>query len=106
MYPEKSLLSTTEGSEKHEYRSPAALLTLSGIGRANGKIVEVYYHRERQEICAQRTFVGSAIGPKCPPHLPIGPQTFVVRYSILDDEGLDSPEATARAHEWLQRGHP
>src|ERR1700674_4428142 len=29
--------------------------------------------RERQEICAQRTLVRSAIGPKSPPRLPIRP---------------------------------
>src|ERR1700693_5947266 len=30
--------------------------------------------RQRQEICAKRAFVGSAIGPKGPPRLPIRPQ--------------------------------
>src|SRR6202162_4085915 len=30
--------------------------------------------RQRQEICAKRAFVSSAIGPKGPPRLPIRPQ--------------------------------
>src|SRR5207248_11421628 len=46
--------------------------------------------RQRQEICAKRAFVGSAIGPKGPPRLPIRPQAFVVRHSVLDDERLDA----------------
>ena len=45
--------------------------------------------RQRQEICAKRTFIGSAIGPKGPPRLPIRPQALVVRHSVLDDESLD-----------------
>ena len=45
--------------------------------------------RQRQEICAKRAFVGSAIGPKGPPRLPIRSQAFVVRHSVLDDESLD-----------------
>src|SRR5258707_12136398 len=31
---------------------------------------------KRQEICAQRAFVGSAIGPKGPARLPIGTEPF------------------------------
>src|SRR5450432_16291 len=46
--------------------------------------------RERQEIRAQCTFVGRAIGPKSPPRLPDRAQALVVRDSILDDETLDS----------------
>jgi hypothetical protein len=44
--------------------------------------------RQRQQICAKRAFVGSAIGPKSPPRLPIRPQAFVVRHRVLDDESL------------------
>ena len=39
--------------------------------------------RQRQEICAQRAFVSSAIGPKGPPRLPIRPQAFVVRHGVM-----------------------
>ena len=45
--------------------------------------------RQRQEIGAKRAFVGRAIGPKGPPRLPMRPQAFVVRHSVLDDEILD-----------------
>src|SRR6266851_3999360 len=55
---------------------------VSDMARARG--------RERQEIRAQRAFVGRAIGPKGSPRLPIRPQTFVVPDSILDDERLDA----------------
>jgi hypothetical protein len=41
--------------------------------------------RQREQICAKRTFVGSAIGPEGPPGLPIRPQTFVVRNGVLND---------------------
>ena len=41
--------------------------------------------RQRQQICAKRTFVGGAIGPEGPARLPIRPQTFVVRNSVLND---------------------
>ena len=33
--------------------------------------------------------MGRAIGPKGPPRLPIRPQAFIVRHSVLDDESLD-----------------
>ena len=46
--------------------------------------------RERQQICTKRAFVGNAIGPIGSPRLPICPQAFVVRHSVLDDERLDS----------------
>ena len=45
--------------------------------------------RQRQEIGAQRGFVGSAIGPKGPPRFPIGPQASVVRDSVLDNQSFD-----------------
>ncbi len=45
--------------------------------------------RQRQEIGAQRAFVGSAVGPKGPPRLPIRPQAVVVRHRVLNDERLD-----------------
>ena len=45
---------------------------------------------ERQEICAQRTFVGSAIGPKGTPRFPVLSETGVVCYRVLDDESFDS----------------
>src|SRR6266850_3327395 len=45
--------------------------------------------RQRQEVCAKRAFVGSAIGPKRPPRPPVRPQAFVVRHRVLDDETLD-----------------
>src|SRR5438552_1927942 len=44
---------------------------------------------QRQEICAKRAFVSSAIGPKGAARLPIRSQTFVVRHSVLDNESLD-----------------
>src|SRR6202034_2327111 len=43
---------------------------------------------KRQQICAKRTFVGSAICPEGPAWLPIRSQTFVVRNSVLDNESL------------------
>ena len=45
--------------------------------------------RQRQEICAKRAFIGSAIDPKGTPRLPIRPQAFVVSHSVLNDESLD-----------------
>src|ERR1700731_732723 len=45
--------------------------------------------------------VGSPIGPKGPPRFPKRPKDFVVRHSVLDDEGLDSVrmgEGHAKAH--------
>ncbi len=45
--------------------------------------------RKREEICAERAFIGGAIGPKGPARLPIRPQALVVRHSVLDDKGLD-----------------
>src|SRR5882762_892186 len=46
--------------------------------------------RERQEVCAKRTLVGGAIGPKGPACLPNRSETFLVRHSVLDNERLDS----------------
>src|SRR3984893_1072871 len=45
--------------------------------------------RQRQEICAKRSFVGSAIGPKRASRFPICPETFVMRHSVLHDESFD-----------------
>ena len=45
--------------------------------------------RQRQEIRAQRVFVGGAIGPKGTPRLPVRPQALVVCHCVLDDERLD-----------------
>ena len=45
---------------------------------------------KRQEICAQRAFVGSAIGPKGAPRFPVLAETGVVCYRVLDDESFDS----------------
>jgi hypothetical protein len=39
--------------------------------------------RERQEICAQRTFVGRALCPKGSARFPICSQAFVVRDRVL-----------------------
>src|SRR5882724_2680614 len=58
--------------------------------------------RQRQEICAKGAFVGSAIGPKGPPRLPIRPQAFVVRHSVLDDESLD-PVRLGQGHSKTNR---
>src|SRR4029077_7989261 len=44
---------------------------------------------KRQEIYAQRAFVGSAIGPKGSSCFPICPQTRIVGHCVLDDERLD-----------------
>src|ERR1700693_2921174 len=40
---------------------------------------------QRQEICAQRAFVGRAIGPKSSPRFPVCTQAFVVRYGVLNN---------------------
>ena len=45
---------------------------------------------KRQEICAQRAFVGSAIGPKGAPRSPVLAETGVVCYGVLNDESFDS----------------
>ena len=45
--------------------------------------------RHRQKISAEGTFVGSTIRPKVPPRLPISPQAFVVRDSILDNQSVE-----------------
>ena len=44
---------------------------------------------KRQEICAQRAFVGSTIGPKGAPRFPVLAETGVVCYRVLDDESFD-----------------
>ena len=41
---------------------------------------------KRQEICAQRAFVGRAIGPEGAARFPVLAETGVVCYRILDDE--------------------
>ena len=43
---------------------------------------------QRQEICAERVFIGGAIFPKFPPRFPIRAQTFVVRDRILNNERI------------------
>src|SRR6266404_5273131 len=53
--------------------------------------------RQRQEICAKRAFVGSAICPKGPPRLPIRTQALIVRHSVLHDESLD-PVGMGQGH--------
>ena len=45
---------------------------------------------KRQEIRAQRAFVGSAIGPKGAPRFPVLSETGIVCHRILDDESFDS----------------
>jgi hypothetical protein len=52
--------------------------------------------RQRQEICANRAFVGGAIGPKNPPRPPICSQAFM-RHSVLDDESFD-PVRMSQGH--------
>jgi hypothetical protein len=44
---------------------------------------------ERQEICAQRAFVGGAVGPKGAPRFPVGTQAFVMRYCVLHNQRID-----------------
>ena len=43
---------------------------------------------QREQVYAQRAFVGSAIGPKGSPRLPIRPQAFIVCHGVLNDESL------------------
>src|SRR5579864_4537867 len=45
---------------------------------------------KREEIRAQRAFVGGAIGPEGASRFPVLAETGVVCYRILDDESLDS----------------
>jgi hypothetical protein len=44
---------------------------------------------KRQEICAQRAFVGRAIGPKSASRFPIGTEPFVMRDRVLNDQRID-----------------
>src|SRR5579871_5924703 len=57
-----------------------------------GIVPRVASHRsyKRQEICAQRAFVGRAIGPEGASRFPLLAETGVVGYRILDDESFDS----------------
>src|SRR4029077_11893963 len=43
---------------------------------------------QRQEICAQRVFIGGAIFPKFPPRFPVCAEPFVVRDRVLNNESL------------------
>src|SRR5580765_2445214 len=45
---------------------------------------------ERQKAFAQLRFVRCAIGPESTPRCPERPQAFVVRYRVLDDQGLNA----------------
>src|SRR5438132_9207947 len=45
---------------------------------------------QRQEVGTKRAFVDSTISPIGPTRLPVRPQAFVVRHSILDYETHDS----------------
>jgi len=54
-----------------------------------------------QEACAKCAFVPGPIRPKSPSWLPNCSQTFVVRHSVLDDDGLDlvrKGEGHAKTH--------
>ena len=43
---------------------------------------------QREKVYAQRAFVGSALGPKGSPRLPIRPQAFVVCHGVLNNESF------------------
>ena len=44
---------------------------------------------QRQQICAQRVFVGRAIGPKSASRFPIGTEPFVMRNRVLNNQRID-----------------
>ncbi len=51
---------------------------VADVARARG--------REREKICAQRAFVGGAIGPEGSARFPILAEAFVMSDGVLDDE--------------------
>src|SRR3954469_21786597 len=44
---------------------------------------------ERQEIRAQRAFLGRAVGPEGASRFPIRSQSFVMRYCVLNNQWID-----------------